>query len=288
MKDKKTDMTRELGLEAGYLLGKYFLKLDYLHYGYWTPQLEVDIANLHLAQEQYTKFVISHIPDGVKTILDVGCGTGQLAKQLLDLGYIVDCVSPGTSLTKHAAELLGDRSHIFECFYEDLQTNKRYDLVLFCESFQYINPERAMSNTNNLLSGCAGLRPDKNEGGYLLICDIFRKDADGKSRMGGGHKLTKFYELIEKFPFKLIKSVDITEQTAPNMDLFSDVLKNVVEPAVDVGFRYLQNEHPSILQLIRWRYKKQIDKLQDRYIQGGRTGEDFKKHKCYQLLLYRK
>lgn len=275
---KKKYGSRELGLEVASICGKYFLKLDHLHYGYWPSNLEVDIANLHLAQEEYTKFVISHIPKEVGTILDVGCGTGQIAKRLLDLGFRVDCVSPSPFEVKHAAELLGDKSHIFECLYEDLQTDNRYDLVLFCESFQYIDMEQALSNTDKVL----------NKGGYLLICDFFKKEADGKSMMGGGHKLTKFYGLIEKLPFKLIKSLDITEQTAPNMDIYGDVLKNVVEPVVDIGIRFLQGSHPSILQFIRWKYKKEIDKLQNKYLQGGRTGEDFKKYKCYQFFLYRK
>ena len=112
-------------MEVGSICGEYFLKLDYLHYGYWTGGIEVDIANLRLAQEQYADFVSSHIPDGVKTIFDVGCGTGQIAKKLLDLGYRVDCVSPCPFLKKRASELLGNRSNIFECCYENLQTANR-------------------------------------------------------------------------------------------------------------------------------------------------------------------
>ncbi|MHC4790464.1 MAG: class I SAM-dependent methyltransferase [Planctomycetota bacterium] len=278
MKRTKKDISREIGLEVGSICGQYFLKLEHLHYGYWTSDIEVDVANLSLAQDKYTKFVVSHIPEGVETVLDVGCGTGQIAKELLDIGYEVDCVSPSPYLKQRASELLGGKSRVFECFYEDLETANRYDLVLFCESLQYIDLEKALSNTSKFL----------NNGGYLLICDVFSKDIVGKEVMSGGHKLAKFYGLIEKSPFRLIENVDITEETAPNMDLFNDVLEKVVGPVVNAGIRLFKSRHPLALKFLRWRYRKKIDKLRGKYFGGGKTGEEFKKYKSYQLFLYKK
>jgi SAM-dependent methyltransferase len=278
VKRAKKDISRELGLEVGSICGKYFLKLGHLHYGYWTKDVEVDIANLHLAQDEYANFVISHIPDGVETILDVGCGTGQMAKMLLDRGYRVDCVSPSPFLKERTDKLLGNRSNVFECYYEDLQTANRYDLILFCESFQYIDLKKALSNTNEFL---------KN-GGYMLICDVFRKDIKSKTAMGGGQKLTKFNDIIAKFPFTLIEKVDITEQTAPTIDLLNDVLENVVRPVVDAGFRFFQSRYPIALKFLTWRYRRKIEKIRKKYLNGSRTGQDFKKYKSYQLFLYKK
>ncbi len=278
MKKTKKDVSRGLGLEVGSICGKYFLKLDHLHYGYWTDDIEVDVANLHLAQDEYAKFVISHIPDGVKTVLDVGCGTGQIAKELLDIGYQVDCVSPSPALKDLASELLGNRSHIFQCRYEHLQTDNRYDLAFFCESFQYIDLETALSNTTKFL----------NTGGYLLICDIFRKDTEHKGVMGGGHKLTRFNDLIEKYPFKLIENLDITDKTAANIDLLNDVLENIIVPVANAGVRFLGSRHPIALKFLMWKYRKKINKLHKKYLEGGRTGEDFKEYKSYRLLLYKK
>ena len=278
MKKTKKDISRELGLEISSICGKYFLKLDHLHYGYWTSDIGVDIANLHLAQDEYVKFVISHIPDGVKTILDVGCGTGQIAGKLLDMGYEVDCVSPSPFLKKHAGELLGNRSKIFRCLYENLRTANRYDMILFCESFQYIGLEQALSNTDKFL----------NTGGYLLICDVFKKDINGKGLMGGGHKLTKFYDLIAEYSFKLIENVDITEETAPNIDLLNDAMGNVALPVIDAGIRFFQSRYPIALKFLRWRYRKKIDKVYKKHLDGSRTGENYKKYKSYQFFLYKK
>jgi len=279
-KKKKTKKTisRELGLEVGSICGRYFLKLKHLHYGYWTNGLEVDVSNLHLAQDEYVKFIVSHFPDGVKTILDVGCGTGELAETLLNKGYEVDCVSPCPFLKKQAGALLGDRTHIFECFYEEMQTGERYDMVMFCESFQYIDLEQALSKTNEFLTS----------GGYLFICDIFSKDIKARGVMGGGHKLSKFNDFIAKFPFRLVENVDITEETAPNMDLYGDVLKNVVQPVTDVGIRFFQSRYPIVTKFLKWKYRKKIEKAHKKYLEGGRTGEDFRKYKSYQLFVYQK
>jgi SAM-dependent methyltransferase len=274
----KKSISRDVGLEIGSICGKYFLKLEHLHYGYWTSDIKLDISNLHLAQDEYVKFVISHIPDGVKTILDVGCGTGQVARKLLDVGYKVDGVSPSPFLKRCASELLGSGSCIFECFYEDLQTANRYDMVLFCESFQYIDVQQALLKTEKLL----------NDGGYLLICDIFRKEIEGEDIMSGGHKLEKFYGLIKEFPFRLVENVDITEETAPNMDLLNDVLENVARPVVNAGLRLFESQHRILLKLLKWWYRKKIDKLNKKYFEGEKTGENFRKYKSYQLFLYKK
>lgn len=277
-KQSKKEISRDVGLEIGSICGKYFLKLDHLHYGYWSNSAEVDISNLHIAQDRYAQFVISHIPEKVKTVLDVGCGTGQISKMLLDLGYQVDCVSPSAYMNKHVCTLLGERSHIFECPYEKIQTSNRYDMVLFCESFQYIDLEKALSISSELL----------NNGGYLFICDIFKRDIKSNGIMGGGHNISKFHKLIEQSPFRLIENRDITEETAPNMDLMNDVLQKVVQPVITAGIRFSESRYPIVVKFLMWKYRKKMDKLHKKYFSGGRSGEDFKKYKTYQLLIYKK
>ncbi len=274
----KTNVSREIGLELGSLCSRYFLKSEHLHYGYWSDGLQVDVANLHIAQENYVNFLISHIPDGVRTILDVGCGTGRIAKRLVDMGYHVDCVSPSPFLSNQARQLLPSASHIFECLYEQLQTENRYDLILFGESFQYIDPEQALKKTLEFL----------NQGGYLLICDIFRKETPGASSLPGGHPLTIFYNIVSEYPLEHVKDLDITEKTAPTLDIVNDVFKQVVEPSVNLAQRLLDNRYPFMLKFLRWFYRKKIEKINRKYFSGEKTGENFKKFKSYRLLLYRK
>jgi SAM-dependent methyltransferase len=278
MNRQKKKSSRDLGLEIGAICGNHFLKLKHLHYGYWTLDLDIDLANLHKAQEQYADFVLSNIPDGVNTVLDVGCGTGHIAKKLIDMGYKVDCVSPSPFLGERTHTLLGDRTQVFECIYEQLRTARRYDLILFSESFQYVNMDKSLKNTKEFL----------NSGGYLLICDVFRIDTGGNGATGGGHKLNKFRALIEHYPFELVRDIDITPQTAPNLDLFDTTMKNVAEPALEASFDYLSGRYQWMARFLRWKYKKQIDRIYAKYFNGKKSAEDFKKHKTYRFLLYKK
>ncbi len=278
MKNKKKLDSKEIGLDIGLMLGKYFFRTEHLHYGYWTNDLKLDIHNLPEAQENYSDFVISHIPEGAKTLLDVGSGVGNFALKLINMGYNVDCVSPSPLLTKHARDILGDKSHIFESNYENLNTDNRYDVILFCESFQYINLVTALENSLKFL----------NNNGYLLICDFFKTDAKGKSVMGGGHRLTKFYDLISRYPFELVKDIDITKETALNLKLVNDFLTNVGLPIVNLCSNFLSTNYPLLTKLIQWKYRKKIKKIKRKYFSGERNAENFQIYKSYRLFLYRK
>lgn len=265
-------------MEIAAICGRHFLKLEHLHYGYWTKDLEVDLANLRVAQENYVDFLISNIPDGVNSILDVGCGMGQIAKKLTDTGYKVDCVSPSPVLAQQTQDLLREESKVFECYYEQLQTEHLYDLVLFSESLQYIDPEKATKKTLALL----------NRDGYLLICDIFRIDTKEKSPISGGHNLTNFFNIVSEYPLSLVKNLDITEETSPNMDIENHIFKEVVGPVTNLLGQLLDSRYPLIHKILKWKYKRKIEKIRHKYFNSQRTAENFKKFKSYRLLLYKK
>jgi len=276
---KKKEISREIGVEIGAICGKHFLNTEHLHYGYWPQDLKVEIANLRTAQENYTDFLLSQIPQGVKTILDVGCGQGYTIQRLIDAGYLADGVSPSPFLAEKSRSLLGNQSTIFECTYEQLETEKRYDLVLFSESFQYIRPEDAIEKTMSLL----------NEGGFILISDIFKTIANGKGEclQSGGHRLNTFYEIISGYPLEEITNLDITEQTAPSIDIENQICKDVVRPVSVLLEQFFQNRHPIISKLLRWKYKRKISKIENKYFSGKRNAENFKKFKTYRVLLYK-
>lgn len=278
MSRKKKIDTREIGLHIPSILAGYFLKSEDLHFGYWTDDLPFELLNLTRAQERHSDFLITHIPETVKTILDVGCGTGKLAERLLNKGYRVDCVSPSHFFAERTRKLLGGRSHIFECRYEKLETENRYDLILFSESFQYVKLEKAIGNSFRFL----------NEGGHLLICDFFATEAKGKSSIGGGHNLVRFYHQIGRYPFKLVKDIDITRHTAPNIDLVNDFMMNAGLPIWNLVSHFLKNNHPFIARFIRWKYRKKIAKIRQKHLTGTRNAAHFTTYKTYRLLLYQK
>lgn len=276
-KKRKVDF-KEIGLDVGLILAKQFFKTEYLHYGYWTDDLKVDFNNVYQAQENYANLILEHIPRGVKTILDVGCGAGKFAEKLLDQGYVVDCVSPSPNLTRHVKNLIGNRCEIFECGYEDLKTDKRYDLVLFSESYQYIPIRSSMPQSLKFL----------NDNGHMLICDFFRKDVEGTSPIGGGHDLKEFYDYVSSLPLELLVDKDITSETAPSIDIVDEFLNNTVHPIYDLIFYALDANYPKISKFIKWKFRKRLDKVQYKYLQRKTNARSFSHYKSYHLLLYQK
>jgi len=269
--------SRSIGLDIGLTIGRFFLKTEDLHYGYWPDEKEADIQNLAEAQKAHSQFIIEHIPDRTKSILDVGSGSGNLALKLLNLGYAIDCVIPSEFLAEQVAEKLGDRSKIHICGFEKIDDFKKYDLILFSESFQYVKLGESLIKIVKML----------NLSGHLLICDFFRRDVPGKSPMGGGQSWRGFQETIANHPLNLITDIDITNETSPTIDLFAKFNTDVAAPIAEMSDEYLIDHYPNITKLLKWKFKKRLDKIHNIYLSGSVNGESFKQFKEYHLLLYK-
>lgn len=276
-KSRRSEASREAGLEIGLILARSLLKSNHLHYGYWPAGLEVHFTNLRTAQENYASLLLSHIPAGVRRVLDVGCGSGQLARMLMDAGRQVDCVSPSPFLNAQARGLLGDGARVFDGSYEEYETSRRYDLILFSESFQYVDPQRSIAKSVRLLAAS----------GYLLICDFFRKDVPGKSPIGGGHPLDGFYRTAGAHRLEIVEDLDLTSETAPTLDVANRLLCDVLHPAIHLGERLLRDRHPLATRILNRLFRERIDKIHAKYFSGSRTGEAFRQYKSYRLLLCR-
>ena len=270
--------SKVVGLDAGLLIGKFFLNTEELHYGYWPDDKTATAQNFAGAQARHSQLIIDHIPDGVKRILDVGSGSGSLAQKLINLGYKVDCVVPSEFLAEKIEDKLGKNSIINVCKFEDLEVSQSYDLILFSESFQYVRMEQSIDKIVSMLP--------KN--GYLLICDVFHKNVTGVSPMRGGHRLDLFENQITKSSLKQITNLDITAETAPTYDFLNQLLNEVVIPISDLSDNYINSNYPKLSKLLKWKYRKKLDKITQVWSSGQLTGENFIKFKSYRLLIYKK
>ena len=270
--------SKEVGLDLGLLLFKNFLDTDYMHYGFFTDSLEPKITNLPKAQDNYADLLMSVIPDGVKTILEVGCGSGRFAYNLVENGYDVECVTPGSALADYAEELLNNKAIVNKSKFEKFDTSKKYDLILFSESFQYIKMKDSIPKSIELL----------NPNGRILIADFFQIDADGKSALGGGHKFSQWEKVLESSNLNIEFEKNITIETAPTIDIANQLSQNLAFPIWKMILNSLKRKYPLLLKFLKWKYVKKINKIEHTYFSGEMNGENFKKFKQYMVYLLKK
>ncbi len=268
----------EFGLALGLIFGRFFLDMQDLHYGYWPAELERSPQNLAAAQAAYTELLISHIPKGAKSVLDVGMGAGNTARKLVERGYQVDGVSPNSFLTAVAREVLRERVTIFETKFQDLVTDRRYDVVLFSESLLFIPLEQGLAKALSLL----------NPGGHILITDIFRVPAEGKSPIGGGHELPRVRETVARFPLAPVTDFDMTAGIAPTFDIVNRATLETVEPAYRLILDRMTLKYPLAMRAMRWWFRKKIQRYEQKHFSGRRDGANFMTYKSYRLLLFRR
>jgi 2-polyprenyl-3-methyl-5-hydroxy-6-metoxy-1,4-benzoquinol methylase len=268
--------SKEVGLEIEFLALNYLLKLEHLHYGYFKDGLEASVSNLKKAQDNYEELLISNIPEGTKSILDVGCGAGRTAMNMTLKGYSVDCVSPNQRLTDYARKLTGDKVGYYPCKLQDLKSDVKYDLILFSESLQYVPVDKGIPLALQFL------RP----GGYIMVSDFFRNDPEFKSKLGGGHRYDKWLKWRATFPVKTIIEKDITAETSPTVDIFNQFTQEVIKPSWESVWALGEDRFPLIIKIAKRLYRKKIYEMEQKHFTGQRSGENFRKYKKYMFYLF--
>jgi SAM-dependent methyltransferase len=267
----------EFGLALGLVLGRFAIGMEDLHYGYWTEDLPLIPANLPAAQARYTEELIRDIPPGVKSILDVGCGAGNTARKLLDRGYEVVCLSPNAWLNDVAQAAVGDRAKVYLSKFEDFELDRKFDLILFSESFLFMKADQALAKAEAML----------NPGGYVIISDIFKVPSDQRSPIGGGQDIRRYQALMAESRFELLKDTDMTAQIAPTFDLLSRAYQEAIAPAYALILAKIEAANPLIMKFVRWKWRKKFQRYEEKHFSGKRDGANFRRHKSYRRMLYR-
>jgi SAM-dependent methyltransferase len=87
---------------------------------------------------------------GARTVLDVGAGTGIASEQLLERGVSVLAVEPDPRM----AEVAREKGILVETatFESWDPAGRRFELVVFGQSFHWVNPDIALPKVHRLLS----------------------------------------------------------------------------------------------------------------------------------------
>ena len=218
-------------------------------------------------------------------ILDIGCGVGTNVKKLLDKGYKVDGLVPYPWMAKYASNIISnyksqDRGRIYKCKIEDFpikEIERKYQLVFFSESFQYVN----MNLTFNILEKIL------KKHSTIIIFDFFKKDnIEELSPLGGGHSINLFYNVIKNFNYKIKEDIDITDNLSPNLKIINEIMVERLIPFSDTFDKFMLTRHKSIYRIIKWLLRKKINKIKFKY--SNRDENNFKKFKTYRLIVLKK
>ena len=282
--------SRELGL----VLAQQLLGVQDLHYGLWNEDLAPSPGNLARAQQNYSNLLLETAAGLLggrdqPHVLDVGCGTGHMAEQMLSRGWRVTALSPSHSLADMARERFAAfpsrLACLLECRFEELDSRATgpVDLVMFSESFQYIPLTEIFNRLPDLL------RP----GGHALVCDFFKTAAHGDGQpgdrsFGGGHLLMQFYRRLAEAPFEVLHDEDLTRRASPTIELLDDWLSNRITPAGRTLDSYLLGNYPLLTRVLKWLLRHRLERLQFKYLSGNRTRAVFEKYKSYRLVVLRR
>lgn len=260
-------------------LAQKLFGLEYLHYGYFEPGVPLNFEGLKIAQQKYTDKILSSIPKDVKAIMDVGCGAGGNAKAMVQAGYELLCVDPDPYLLEKTKIATQNKVRTQVGLYENVSTieAQSMDMVLMSESCQYINPQEGWRQH------AKHVKP----GGYVMAVDFFiTREMDQKYLSKSGHRLQSFIDEAHRWGFNLEKKEDITQQTAPTMDLYQELIFNKVFPVCEAVFEFTRRKFPTIYRILSYFMKDKILFLKEKY--SHQDSKTFTQYKSYYILLFKK
>ena len=251
---------------------------DYLHYGYWKPlptqDEELTLTRLRVAQAAYTAKLLSFIPEGTKTVLDVGCGIGGNAAYLCDRGFTVEGLAPDALQQERFIQNTNGQVPFYLTRFEDFHKSYSYDLILFSESSQYIA-------ALDLAQGAARIL---DSGGYLLLADMMRFDAEYQEGIFSNcHVASELQIALEQSGFNLIKTEDISTHIAPTIDLCVDNFRTFGLTTVKYIADVVAIAVPPLHALGRLAFKRWLEKP---ITEGLAARTIFESHLRYEIQLW--
>ncbi|HEV2412756.1 MAG TPA: class I SAM-dependent methyltransferase [Candidatus Saccharimonadales bacterium] len=153
-------------------------------------------------------------------ILEIGCGSGQATRSLVDITRHIVCVDPGENLLAVARVKFPDLTFVNSTF-EDYVTDERYNLIISATAWHWVNPKVAYKKAHELLKDdgyLAVLRNDHIEtdpDAFHNKADFIYKRYSNPDVMGDDQKVTDDQAvLLENQYFHVVETVGFPwEQT---------------------------------------------------------------------------
>lgn len=257
------------------------IRSDYLHYGFWDQPNTIDIESITIqeiknAQGRYIEHLVSYIPEGVKSILDVGCGIGGNANYLVNKGYRVETLSPDDFQKSAIVKKFNNQMTFHHCKFEKFRSKKKYDLILESESACYISIDKGFEKAKEVI---------KN-GGYLLASDyfVYYRDDSNSLHLKSSHDMGKYLSSAKTNGFELIKEYDQTENTMPTLDCGKHFIDRFINPTVEYSVHSAKKTYPIISALIGKLLAKKFERKRSQLDLIDKNL--FKKYRRYMIYLF--
>jgi SAM-dependent methyltransferase len=260
-------------IDYGLLFYREIFEIEFLHFGLWKSNDELNIENFKRAQQRYFEKLLSFIPEETKSILDVGCGTGVGTELLYKKGYDVEGLSPDKYQMEEFKKKLGEKVKFNLSRFNNFKPERKYNLVLMSESSQYINIDKIFIKTGDCL----------NKNGYLLIADYFRKY--DKKYYKTCHILDNFLSKAGKNKFEIVQSEDITNNVVKTLDFGHLIFERYCNPMIRIISTYFENEYSFMVKIIKVIFERKLKKIN--YYLRVKTPEKLNSKKFIDELVYK-
>lgn len=253
------------------------LKLKSLHYGYWDRKEKLSLENVQNAQERYTETMLDLIPEGTESILDVGCGIGDVSFRMAEKGYKVTSISPDINHKRFFDDSpLSIEFHNNK--FEEFQSENKYDLILMSESQNYFDTDTGFQQCKKYL----------NPGGHLLVSGMFRKkDVQNFEKVRNIDE--DYIKKAEEYDLILLKKFNITKNVLPTIEYADHMYKEYIVPSINILKRFMKNGTQFKIKLLKmffakefWHIKKSQEYYEERF-----DPEQFLEHVKYLRLVFK-
>ncbi len=186
---------------------------ELLHFGVFDTEAELGDGYPAAQQRAQLRLLTLLLPPPAR-VLEIGCGSGTLARDLAAQGYEVTAITEIEEEWRSACALPGQTAHCERVSLREFADGRLFDIVLLQQSSQYLDPLLLFSRAAALLG----------EGGQLLLADEFLLD---DSRMAPEPRplLSNFLQLAERCGFRVARQRELGRQVAPGLQLFAGLLQ---------------------------------------------------------------
>ncbi len=179
-------------------------RAENMHYGLF----EAAGDSIGVAQERSTALLLARLPPAPGRLLEVGIGLGTTLARLTAQGYDAEGITPDSIQAAAARERFGDRILVHTTPLEGFEARRRFDIVIFQESSQYIECETLFRRVRSLSS----------PGATVVVLDEFAlAEVDRPQSLP---RLDRFLAAATSAGFVLEEELDLTGPAAPTVDYF--------------------------------------------------------------------